>query len=116
MLCSPVGYCVTCEGPVFHTGFLSSLRHHAFHSESLLGVVEAEECGLAETQHTACTQTKTAIMKLKMKVYTLFIKHMPEESISNDLGSFRPVLYRSVGGTEGGKEYLPSFYLNKQES
>ncbi len=58
-VCSPVGYCITCVGPVVHTGCLSSLRHHAFHSESLLGVVETEKDGLAKTQHTACTQSKT---------------------------------------------------------
>lgn len=44
-------------GPVFHTGCLSSLGHHAFHSESLLGVVEAEEGGLAETQHAALRES-----------------------------------------------------------
>lgn len=115
MVCSHVGYYVTCVGPVFHTGFLSSLRHHAFHSESFLGVVEAEERGLAETQHTACAQTKTTVIKC----ITLYIKLMPLESISNDLdhdpGSFRPVLFRSVRGMEGGEEYLPPFYMNKQE-
>lgn len=58
---------------------------------------------------------KQLLWSWEWKCITLYIKHMPEESISNDLGSFRPVLYRSVRGTEGGKEYLPSFYMNKQE-
>lgn len=82
MLCSHVGYYVTCVGPVFNTGFLSSLRHHAFHSESLLGVVEAEERGLAETQHTACAQSKTTINKVENKSashFTLSIQYVQKE-------------------------------------
>lgn len=63
-------------------------------------------------------KAKQLLIKLRMKVHNT-LQHMPKESISNDLdqdpSSFRPVLYRSVRGTEGGKEYLLLFYMNKQE-